>query len=412
MNRCHSAQYQEDNGLSKQYYREEVWGQLVKNRATIFPSPYGRIPNFKGACNAASKLFELEAFKLAKSIEVNPDKPLEPSRLLVLESGKQLYVPTPRLKHGLLKKLTTQEGLSKHKIASRWGIENTGSEINMTDNVHIDFFILGSVAVSKEGYRIGKGEGFADLEYAILKEMKAVDDNAVIVTTVHDLQVFDTLPKELFKKHDVPVDYILTPTQIITVENKLPRPEGIYWDLLSQEHLSSIPVLKNLKKHKENDMLPAESNNRSKPHNGNKYSKKASYLNSEEVISNRVTVPEISENVPPRKHLRESHMFNVDFSLLVRNIERHVRVSDLKKALLENGIKPFNITWKGNSGYCYLHFATNYNTNNENRNGPFAIDNVIEIIQGLKITPNCTSKLDVQVMEPITRIEITDVTSV
>lgn len=39
------------------------------------------------------------------------------------------------------------------------------------------------------GHRIGKGEGFADLEFAMLVKMNAVNENTVIVTTVHDDQV-------------------------------------------------------------------------------------------------------------------------------------------------------------------------------------------------------------------------------
>lgn len=39
------------------------------------------------------------------------------------------------------------------------------------------------------GYRIGKGEGFADLEYAIMASMEAVSSETVIITTVHDCQV-------------------------------------------------------------------------------------------------------------------------------------------------------------------------------------------------------------------------------
>ena len=34
---------------------------------------------------------------------------------------------------------------------------------------HLDMLVLGSVAVSESGLRIGKGEGYADLEYAILR---------------------------------------------------------------------------------------------------------------------------------------------------------------------------------------------------------------------------------------------------
>ena len=39
------------------------------------------------------------------------------------------------------------------------------------------------------GHRIGKGEGFGDLEFAVLAETGAVTENTVIVTTVHDCQV-------------------------------------------------------------------------------------------------------------------------------------------------------------------------------------------------------------------------------
>jgi 5-formyltetrahydrofolate cyclo-ligase len=39
------------------------------------------------------------------------------------------------------------------------------------------------------GYRIGKGEGYADLEFAIMMKMGAVDQDTVIAATVHDCQV-------------------------------------------------------------------------------------------------------------------------------------------------------------------------------------------------------------------------------
>lgn len=61
------------------------------------------------------------------------------------------------------------------------------------------------------------------------------------------LQVFDIIPKEIFQPYDVPVDIILTPTQIIRVENPLPRPKGIFWHLLSQRKLNLMPVLQSLK---------------------------------------------------------------------------------------------------------------------------------------------------------------------
>jgi len=39
------------------------------------------------------------------------------------------------------------------------------------------------------GLRIGKGEGFADLEWAMMSSMGAVNPDTVVITTVHESQV-------------------------------------------------------------------------------------------------------------------------------------------------------------------------------------------------------------------------------
>lgn len=39
------------------------------------------------------------------------------------------------------------------------------------------------------GFRIGKGEGYADMEYGMMASMGAVNDSTVVVTVVHDCQV-------------------------------------------------------------------------------------------------------------------------------------------------------------------------------------------------------------------------------
>lgn len=42
---------------------------------------------------------------------------------------------------------------------------------------------------SPVGLRIGKGEGFADMEYGMMASMGAVNESTVVVTVVHDCQV-------------------------------------------------------------------------------------------------------------------------------------------------------------------------------------------------------------------------------
>ena len=125
--------------------------------------------------------------------------------------------------------------------------------MDLDDRTKIDVVVVGSSAVHPEtGIRVGKGEGFAELEYGIMRQLGMIDENTPIITTVHDSQVIsdDFPPKgKGMMKHDVPVDIIVTPTRTIYVDKaKQPaKPTGIYWDLLSREKLATIRVLQDLK---------------------------------------------------------------------------------------------------------------------------------------------------------------------
>lgn len=43
---------------------------------------------------------------------------------------------------------------------------------------------------------------------------------------VHDQQLVDDIPTEKLLAHDVPVDIICTPTQIIYTKTAIPKPQG------------------------------------------------------------------------------------------------------------------------------------------------------------------------------------------
>ncbi|GBP37756.1 Methenyltetrahydrofolate synthase domain-containing protein [Eumeta japonica] len=255
--------------VTKHSFRLKVWRQLENSGLAMFPRPvYNRIPNFKlklpitllngykfpyvkGAIEAAAKLAELEAFQTAKTVKVNPDKPQEAVRALCLEKKKTLYVPVPRLQSGFLNRLELPPGetspLAIKKAVSRSGMDTYGKPVGLDQTISLDLIVMGSVAVSRDGYRIGKGRGYGDLEFGLMMHMKAVKPNTLIVTTVHDCQVFDTLPAELFGPHDVPVDVIITPTQVIETKRTCERPAGILWHLLSARRLQLMPVLAQLR---------------------------------------------------------------------------------------------------------------------------------------------------------------------
>lgn len=74
------------------------------------------------------------------------------------------------------------------------------------------------------------------------------------------LQIYDELPEELFKKYDLPLDIIVTPSEVIRVSKRLPRPTGLDWSLLSQRRVNLIPALNALKERDEKYVLHFASN--------------------------------------------------------------------------------------------------------------------------------------------------------
>jgi 5-formyltetrahydrofolate cyclo-ligase len=106
----------------------------------------------------------------------------------------------------------------------------------------IDLIICGSVAVNRRGARVGKGGGYSDLEFALLMEEKKIGAKTPIVTSVHPLQIIDEeIP---MTRHDIPLRAIVSPQEIIEVGSRYKPPNGIYWEMLPEEKIAAIPVLR------------------------------------------------------------------------------------------------------------------------------------------------------------------------
>jgi 5-formyltetrahydrofolate cyclo-ligase len=242
--------YTRDMSETKQDIRDHVWQALEKGGVGRFPGTRGRIPNFVGAERAADRLCELDVWKRASVLKCNPDSPQRPVRLRALREGKTVYMAVPRLRELEcfieLDPLTIGKDITQ--ASSIEGAFHFGRSVLPENMRHIDLIVCGTVAVNPQGARIGKGGGYSDLEYGLLREAKLVRQRTPIVTTVHDLQVLDKkLPVVV---HDIPVDYIVTPTRVIQTHTQLRRPQGIYWDYLIKEKVDGIPYLKKLQSSK------------------------------------------------------------------------------------------------------------------------------------------------------------------
>lgn len=226
--------------------RQRIWDLLEAKNLARFPRPvHGRIPNYVGSEKAASALTELDVFKKARRVKVNPDAPQRPVRFNALLQGKVLYMPTPRLREGFLVLDSTTIPKNARKLAaSIGGAFKYGEKLGLSDLSQVDAIVVGSVAVSQNGARVGKGEGYSEIEYAILRQLGVVDERTKVLTTVHDVQVVNAIPVE---EHDVPVDVIMTPTRVIVAEDMPPKPHGILWRKITDDMLDDMPMLKELK---------------------------------------------------------------------------------------------------------------------------------------------------------------------
>ncbi len=129
----------------------------------------------------------------------------------------------------------------------------------------MDIVVVASVVVNPiTGARLGKGKGYGDIEYAMMRQLGACDDSTLVVTTVHESQLLDDLPSTVMTEHDLyvdddcfsnvfvvfsrPVNVVITPQRIIYTQNKFSCPKAINWNDIDNETMLNLPVLKEFKR--------------------------------------------------------------------------------------------------------------------------------------------------------------------
>jgi 5-formyltetrahydrofolate cyclo-ligase len=226
--------------------REEVWSSLSAAGVARFPGAANRISNFAGAEAAAERLRRTPEWAAARSIKSNPDSAQLPVRQRALEDGKTVYMAVPRLAEENPFFLLDPDDLADppRRAASIRGATRSARRVAVRELDPVQLVVTGCVAIGEDGARLGKGGGFADLEYAIASAAGLIGPATVVVTTVHELQVrpagvVPTAP------HDMPVDLVVTPERIIDCRGSGGgRPDGeIRWAELTEEKIAAIPLL-------------------------------------------------------------------------------------------------------------------------------------------------------------------------
>ncbi|KAG2470099.1 MTHSD protein, partial [Polypterus senegalus] len=296
-------------GVTKWDIRQKIWDYIEDNNLADFPRPvHHRIPNFKGSYLACDSVKGLDVFRKSREVKVDPDKPLEGVRLAALQAGKTLLVPTPRLRTGLFNRIVPPTGATKDVLricSTSKGVKDYSVPVGLDAKVNVDLVIVGSVAVSEKGWRLGKGEGFADMEYAMIAAMGAVNDSTVVVTVVHDCQidahVLDKIPVLRKLRH-----MEKQAGKDVTLKNELPN-ATVKQDKAagSQKHL---------------------------PQSLAKGCKNNNDLQSQAAIADEIT------------------------TVYVGNIAPSLRVSEFKVFLKEHKATPQRLNWQGAQGRAFLDY--------------------------------------------------------
>lgn len=232
----------EGGGLDKQALRQWVWDELTRTAQAGFPRPvHGRIPNFVGSPRAAERLRELPEYQRATVIKVGPDSPLHPVRTQALKDGKIVYMPTPRLRDGFVELRPARVPKGKERQAAALAhYEAYGRRVPLAQIRTVDLIVAGSVAVAPDGARVGKGEGYGDLEYAALRILGHPE--MPVATVIHPVQLVASVP---WNPHDISVDFIVTADAIVQTHRAYPQPSTIDWEVLG-DRLQEMPVLAEL----------------------------------------------------------------------------------------------------------------------------------------------------------------------
>lgn len=249
MRRDHSADAGGDPAVleAKRALRAEVWDALQAAGAARFPGTHGRIPNFVGAEAAADRLRRTAEWRAARTLKANPDAPQWPVRQRALEDGLVVYMAVPRLAapQAFLALEPGRLPVPPRQASSIKGAGRYARPVDVEELAPVDLVVTGCVAVDRRGARLGKGGGFADLEFAVAQAAGLVGDHTRVVTTVHRLQVLEPGRVPL-AEHDVPLDLIVTPDEVIVCDRP-PRPRGILWEALTEEKVAAIPLLQRLR---------------------------------------------------------------------------------------------------------------------------------------------------------------------
>lgn len=235
-----------------QDHRERIWDVLTRvgRPDSRFHWDFSSfIADFEGNEDATARVLDLPAWASAQRVFITPDNSTELLRRAAIRDGKTLLVTTYGIRRGFL--LLEPGRVPDAEIsyaATLDGLDRYARPVTLTElrgGDPLGLLVTGGSAISRNGIRFGKGHGYFDLEWAMLSEIGLTSAQSSIVDIVHDEQVVD---EDLIgEEHDVPVDWIVTPTRTLAVPDPGRRPGRVLWHLVPGTEHENLPPIRELR---------------------------------------------------------------------------------------------------------------------------------------------------------------------
>ena len=231
--------------------RRIVWGRLaeVARPDSRYHLDFANfVPDFVGSDRCNERIRALPEYQGARTIFITPDNNLEALRAQALDDAKELIVCTPEIRRGFLLLQPGRVPREQRELAATLDAqERFGAPLTLQElRAHrpIDLVLTGAAAVTAEGVHFGKGHGYLDLEWGLLRELRLVGDATPVVVSVHDCQVINE--RVPYASFDCTVDVIVTPQGVLRCAPRLPKPIGIQWTRVTRQRVESVTYLREL----------------------------------------------------------------------------------------------------------------------------------------------------------------------
>lgn len=247
--------------------REQVWSKLrdVAHPDSRFGWDFSSfIADYEGSEAGADRLLQRAENHGYTGWFITPDNNLDALRERLIERGESFVMPTYGIRRGFLRLDPSEVPEGQAPFASTLDGMNRFAERMLLDDMEaklepFDCMVTGASFVTSDGLRMGKGHGYFDLEWAMMRQIGLANEDTDVIAMVHDVQVLDdTRGRDLAADHDTIVDAIITPSNGITIEDPPSKPEGIRWSLLGRDEIDEMPPLKTLWKRAGNPKLDKE----------------------------------------------------------------------------------------------------------------------------------------------------------